>query len=317
MDVHEYQLLQSELPVLDRLLAQTPEKNVINRMSLQARKDAVMKALTSYTPPLREPARARLTFQGKPVVGNYGIFAKFGGEAIDKFADAVRAFAASRSGPLGTRGAIPNRDDYQLIITGTAPGSFGFDLEEHLIQSTLPMEGPSLVGQAIKQTCALMTATQGSDDDLADVAAESDPRAIVALRDFLKTMADHEAVCALQFQDKVIRFTNTGQVRRSAERLSQDNIHEDEQYLDGAFIGVLPKKRTFEFRLAATGEIITGRVGPDIIDAGVINQVLEQQTTIQVQTTRVGDGRPRYVLLHYGEPLKSGVIVKDGEKGND
>jgi hypothetical protein len=146
-----------------------------------------------------------------------------------------------------------------------------------------------------------LEATLGSDDDLAEAATETSARSVAALHDFLRTMADNEAICALEYQDKVFRFSDVGQVRQSAERLSQDNIHEEEQWLEGDFQGVLPKRRTFEFRLAGTDEIIAGKVGLDIADAGVINRILGQRIRIQVRGTRVGEGRPRYILIRYNE----------------
>jgi hypothetical protein len=90
-------------------------------------------------------------------------------------------------------------------------------------------------------------------------------------------------------------------VRRSEGRLRQDNIHEEEKSLSGHFLGVLPHRRTFEFEVAETQEIIAGKVGPDIENAGSINQVLGQDITIQVHSKRAGTGRPRYTLLSYKE----------------
>ena len=115
-------------------------------------------------------------------------------------------------------------------------------------------------------------------------------------------MADQEAVCALEFKDKVFRFADVGEVRRSEQRLSLDNIHENKQQLEGVFQGVLPKRRTFEFKLSSTQEVIAGKVGAGIADASRINHILERATKIEVQTICVGNGRPRYVLLKYEEP---------------
>ena len=143
----------------------------------------------------------------------------------------------------------------------------------------------------------------GSDDDLTDAAAETDPpRAVAAIHDFLKTVADHQAVCALEFRGKLFRFKDVDQVARSAERLSLDNLHEDEQWIDGYFQGVLPQRRAFEFKIGQTGEIIAGRVGLQIEDPSAINSILGQPTRIQVLATRIGDGRPRYLLRYYEEP---------------
>jgi len=55
----------------------------------------------------------------------------------------------------------------------------------------------SLVGHAIDQTRRIMEALLGSDDELTEAIADVDPRAVEALCEFLQTLADQEAVCAL------------------------------------------------------------------------------------------------------------------------
>lgn len=298
MNIQEYHQLQAEHTALERLLEQLPTSSVIERMGLETRKKEVDDALASQAAPSREPVRAKLTFQGKPIVGTHGMFAAFGAAAVNTFAEAVAAIGASQVRPLGARGALPNCEDYRLLITGTALGSFGFELEEAPKDDMLFPE-ISLVEPAIEQTKSIMEATMGTDDELTDAVCEADPRALDTLRAFLKTLADQEAVCTLEFKDKAFRFADVGEVRRSEGRLSQDNIHEDQQQIEGLFQGVLPKRRTFEFRIESSQEVITGKVGSDIPDASAINHILEQLTTIDVVATRVGSGRPRYVLSRY------------------
>jgi len=299
MNVQERHHLQSEISSLDRILAKIPADRVIDRRSLQSRKEVLLAELEAL--PAYQTTSAVLTFIGKPVVGKRGIFAEFAAEAVNKFAEAVAAFAASSVAPLGARGAIPNRGDYQLLITGTALGSFGFELEEIEPRKPISVEDLSIVGQAIVQVRQFLEATRGSDDDLADAAIETSSRAVSAVREFLQTVANHEAICILEYQDRAFRFDDVGQVRRSVQRLSQDNLHEQEQWIEGSFQGVLPKRRTFEFRVAETGDVISGKVGLCIEDAGAINRVVDRPVRIQVMTTRVGDRRPRYVLLRYNE----------------
>ena len=49
-------------------------------------------------------------------------------------------------------------------------------------------------------------------------------------------------------------------------RFGQDNLHEEPQLFSGVFQGALPKRRTFEFRLAGTAEVITGKIGPAVVN---------------------------------------------------
>lgn len=307
MNLHEYQHLKAECAELNKLLAQIPETDVIDRKSLLARKNAVEIELANADNMLfaREPIRAKLTFKGKPVVGSHGIFAEFGAKIVDNFANTVAAFAASLHGQLGTTGAIPDREKYQLLITGTALGSFGFELEEHtqnVQPDLLPSNAVSSVEHAIEKVLVLMKGTLDTDDVLADLATETDPRAVAALKCFLQLMADQGAFCALETRDKIFHFKDADQVRRSAQRLSIDNIKENEEKYVGAFLGILPMKRTFEFRTTES-EVISGKIDSVIEDAGQINHILEKTVEINVHVTRVGEGRPRYVLLHYSQSV--------------
>lgn len=301
MNLKEYQFLRAELGELERMLADLPASHVIERMSLEARKQDVEEELASQPAPTRQPVRAHLTFRGRPVVGSHGVFAEFGAAAVGAFSEAVAAVGASLSKPLGSRGVLPGRDDHRLLITGTAQGSFGFELEEAAVEdlSLFPKESP--LDDAIAQTKAILQASLGTDDELSEALSETDPRALDAIRKFLEVIARNDALCALSFKDAVFRFENVGQVRRSLTRLEHGNIHESEEELAGAFLGVLPLRRTFEFKFADTSEVISGKVGIAIADAAAINQVLGRPVSIRVQSRRVGVGRPRYVLLGFTE----------------
>lgn len=95
MNRGEYLHLLGEKTALERMLAETPEEDVIDRASLAARLESVEQALAEAKPDEREPARVRLTFKGRPVIGSHGIFAEFGMKAVNGFTEAVAAMAAS------------------------------------------------------------------------------------------------------------------------------------------------------------------------------------------------------------------------------
>ncbi|MBF0345639.1 MAG: hypothetical protein HQL06_15605 [Nitrospirae bacterium] len=298
MIIQEFHQLHAEIATLDNLLKQLPEVNVIERMGLEMRKKGMEDLLASQPAPPREPTRVLLTFRGKPIVGSHGILAEFGAKAINAFADAVTAIGASQTLPLGTRGAIPNREEFKLLITGTALGSFGFELEEAPKDPRLFPE-MSLVEPAIRQTMRIMKASLGSDEELTDTIADADPRAVQALRTFLKTMVDQEAVCTLDLKGEIFSFADVDQVSRSEGRLSQENIHEEEKTLSGHFLGVLPNHRTFEFLVEENGEVIFGKISNNIEEASQINDIIKKPVTITVHTKRAGKSRPNYALLDY------------------
>jgi len=294
MTISEIRLLQSEVSTLEQLLADIPAEEVIERMGLESRKQEIEEILAANPLPEREPVQARLTFRGKPVVGSYGIRAEFGAKAIDAFSKAVVTLA-SRARPARSRGG----DEPRLLITGTATGSFGFELQEAPLDDGALYPKESVVGPAIRQAKAILRATLGSDEALTEAVSEADPRALDALRRFVDTLEKSEAVCALEFGDDVFRYADSGEVKRSLARIAPDNIHEEEVELLGAFLGALPHKREFEFQIEQTAETIVGRVDEGIEDPDEINGVRRRPVRVVVRTRRAGEGRPRYALLRY------------------
>lgn len=294
MNTDQRNFLLAERETVRRMLAKTPATALLTRMSDEARLRHIEAELAALPADGRSPARARLTFNGLPVVGSHGIFADFGMKAISSFTDVVATVAASLSKPLAAMGPIPNRDQNQLLITNTAVGSFGFELEEYRAQELLDEE--SAVAVALDRTQSLLQATVGQDDELADIASETDPRALEKVRDFLRVLADNQATCTLQYGDKAMRFVDPGQVRRSLDRLAADNLRESQETLEGEFIGVLPVARSFEFKLSDSDEIVRGKISPKMGDVEMLNNRLHQRVRIEAMRTQVGNGRPRFLL---------------------
>ncbi len=294
MNTDRRTFLLAERETVRRMLARTPATAILTRMSDEARLRNIEAELAALPVNERVPARARITFNGLPVVGSHGIFADFGMKAVSSFSDAVAAVAASLSAPLAATGPIPNRDQNQLLITNTAIGSFGFELEEYRAPEL--SEDESTVAVALDRTQSLLQATLGQDDELADIASETDPRALDKVRGFLRVLADNDAICTLQYGDKAMRFADPGQVRRSLDRLAADNLRESQEALEGEFVGVLPVARSFEFKLAGTDEIVRGKISPKVGGLETFNDHLHSRVRIDVMRTQVGNGRPRFLL---------------------
>jgi hypothetical protein len=286
--------LLSQRGMVERMLAATPESDVLDRASLEARLRSIDAELAASPADGREPARVKLTFRGRPVVGSRGVVAEFGTKATQAFADLVAKVAASLSGPLAGMGPVPNRNQYQLLITGTALGSFGFELEEHRELPLLIEE--SGIAEAIKQTQQLLEGSKADDDALADAVAGLDRRAVQATRTFLGTLMASEAMCTIEANGRTTAFLSLEEVRRGQTRLAEANIHEEEEVVDGELLGVLPKSRTFEFRRSSDGEVIRGKVESSMSDPGSLNERLKRSVRATLLMTRVGHGRPRYLL---------------------
>ena len=202
--------------------------------------------------------------------------------------------SVSIQGPLAQMGPNPNREQNQLLIIGPSLGSFGFELEESRGQMILNEASP--VAQALERTQNLLKGTLGTDEELADSASETDLRALEKMRSFFNTLVENEAICTIEFHQQSVRFKDLGEVRTSLARLGHDNIQEEDAVISGSFEGALPTGRTFEFRLRDTQEVIRGRILPAAQNVDALNDHRHESVQIKVATTRVGKGRPRYVL---------------------
>src|SRR5208337_70014 len=60
---------------------------------------------------------------------SYGINADFGTKAVSAFSDAISTIAAGTSIGLREKGPIPDKQKHEMLIVGTAIGSFGFEFE--------------------------------------------------------------------------------------------------------------------------------------------------------------------------------------------
>ena len=303
MNIHDYQFLLSERTSLNRMLAQTPESAVLDRMSLNDRLQTIESELKEYDGYSPYSVSASLTFRGKPVVGSRGIYADFGSKAVNAFSKAVSLVGASSRGPLAPKGRVSHSEDYRLIITGTAVGSYGFKIEA-ASHSPTSLGEVTPVEAAITRVKAILEASVGTDEELANVIAEVDNRALRGVHDFLKAVADNKAICSLAFKGDVFRFHDVDQVRHSQNRLNQ--IREEYVTLTGIFIGFFPHGRRAQFAIrdvgsdfwgGESGRVITAKVQPTVTHSLNINRILNQQVTIDARTRRVGSGQPSYVIV--------------------
>ena len=297
MNHEECLAISSEIKELETLLDEIPEENVIERMGLEARLETARAAIDGVSD-TQPGVKARLVFRGRPVFGTHGIAAGFAAKAAGAFADTVTVVAAGIADNLRYMGPIPDRQKNQLLITGTAIGSFGFEFEVPPPDNgdLFPEPGGTEIAlQKVQQLFQL--AMDGTDDEVAELVDEIHPRAVKKAVDFLDYISGQEAWCGLEFKGHVFRFHGIDQLRGSAKRLRADNIHETDETFTGEFQGVLPASRTFEFKILDQKNIIRGKVGSDILDADILNrEFLHKPVSIQLHIIQVGQGRPRYTL---------------------
>ena len=295
MNRREYEWLRGDLAALNELLAMTPEEAVIDRMSLESRRSQVAEELAAYPVPERWPLVGSITFRGESVNGRRGIESGFGTSAFAEFADAVALAGASVVKELNYFGPIPDREDYSLLISGVAIGSFGFEFEE-AGKRYLNTPGPSPVERGVEQVTAILKSSTGNPDELAEAIDYAHPRTLNKIRGFLKMMVDNQAVCAISFRDNSFSFPNVDVVRQGLDNLGKKNIDESESEIAGHFIGYLPEERLAEFVRQETRETIAGRVSAAVSNAEEILDRRYQNATIKVRVRKIGNAKPRYTI---------------------
>lgn len=287
----------AEIHELEELLAATPEENVIDRASLESRLQHANELLNSL-PETAIGKKARLTFRGRPVFESYGVSAAFGTKAAGAFSDAFAVVAAALGDDLADMGPIPDRSRHELVITGTAIGSFGFEFELHEESSPLFQE-TTRSEKAMQNIERLMRlSAEGDDDEMTELIDEIHPRAVKKVYEFLDILVQQHAWCGLEFAGSSFRFADYEQLKASATRLKEENIQEWNERFEGELQGVLPAGRTFEFRLHEEDELIRGKIDVGIDDPDILNREwLHKPATITLAVIQVGQGRPRYSLL--------------------
>lgn len=227
MNLQSYHFLRSEVTTLNRLLAKTRPDEVITRKSFEHRLRQVEDELKTYEDRSLAPSDAYVRFQGKPVSGGRGASARFFGEALVNFDRAVRYVGASQEvGGLPDNGRASQREDCELALLGVARGSFGFHVEG-VSDELAPKGQETPVGGALKKIKAMLEAAQdaGDDERLAAEIKGVDARALKAVADFLRHIADNEAAFSLEFRLEEVRFGDAGEVRRGAERIEEVVIY--------------------------------------------------------------------------------------------
>ena len=305
MNYIEFDNLTSEISTLENLLKEIPEDNIFDRISLQKRLKKAKKNVENINP-YHLSKKAKLTFRGPHVVRSEAISAAFATQATMFFSDAIAAISAAMTGDLKYKGKIPKKSVNQLMITGMATGSFGFEFDLPKPDENDLCPNAPIVENALNEIQKLFKATSlGSDEELVDVVEEIHPRAVKKVYDFLSFLQDQHSLCGFEFNGDFFRFSNQEQLERAVSRLADSNIRESEQLFRGEFEGVLPNNRTFEFKTLDDKSVIKGKIGAEIDNPDLINREwLHKLVNVKIMVTQVGDSQPRYTLMSL-DALKS------------
>lgn len=301
MNQNQYNNLLAEINTVKDFLEKMPENRFLERMSFEARLNDLQNQLERVDV-LRINKKAIITFRGKPVDRSHGIAADFSGKAINGLNEMVTSVVASLNNNLNLMGPIPNRDQHQLMITGTAVGSFGFELE-------LPKPNYDIFAEkngvetALSDIQSLLRETiDGTDDDIGNIISKIHPRAVRKISDFLVILQKNEALFAMEYDKDIFRVETDEQLEAIINRLDNSNIREEYETYEGVFQGFLPDSRTFEFVDRSNQEIIKGKIDASIPNPEAINKdYLNKLVKVTFNVVQFGQAKPKYSLLNLAD----------------
>lgn len=252
----ERDFVRADMAAASSLLAQLGEEDVMARMGLEARLEELRENIARLDSAPDEPAAsAALFFGGEPVVGSRGIESEFAGVALAKFQDLVSKVLARERGPLGQRGAVPNKAASTLHVTNIVRGSFGFLLEE-----VQPQFVDTPLKAAIEEAARLLDAFGKPDEEQFRSTIETiDQRVLASAREFFGLMRQNGATLRVVAGEADHSF-GAEAVVRAAERATSTAVEDVDESIPGQLTGVLPDAHQFEFRAADRRGIIRGRV---------------------------------------------------------
>jgi hypothetical protein len=297
--------LEAQRAVVEAQLERTPAEGRAMRINLVSRLQILDEAIAALeaAEALDGRARAVLTFGGKPVIEAGAIEASFSADALQAFQRLVSTTGATREGrKLGARGRIPDEEAYRLFITGTFSGSFGFQLEGLPTEAT---QERSVVRDAVDEASRLLLATRLDDEAYADAVADSNPRVVKALADFLGLMESRGATLQLSSGPRECHFDTPEAISAAAERARRTTITETEVEIRGVLSGVFAVGRRFEFKAAESGEILSGGITYDVTDPSSLKPYLWTRCIAHVwivTVERAGKEQRRYYLTRV-DPL--------------
>lgn len=290
--------LKSELASVEALLARIGARDILSRISLSQRLEALRQEIASHEMEGNTTAGVALIFDGDPVHGSSSIDAEFAGKTLQHYQELISRQVAHSAGMLGERGPIPTeaQEAAKMNITALVHGSFGFVLEEARADEPGMFDSP--VKTAVRQISDLMVDVAAQNLQSFEQRLEDlDFRVFNTLKKFVTVIYRSGATMRVAEKDREVRFDLVS-LGRAYERLRETDVSETDETVEGELLGLVPIQRRFEFRRIDNSEIINGRVS-QILSADYIERLEREgimagrqwRATIRTKIVEHPDGR--------------------------
>ncbi|WAC24388.1 hypothetical protein [Blastomonas sp. SL216] len=290
--------LKSEAASVEALLARISDKDIVSRLSLAHRLEALQQEITEHANENSTLAGVALIFDGDPVTGSSSIDAEFAGKTLQNYQELISKQVAFSAGMLGPRGPVPieAQEAARMHVKSLIHGSFGFVLEEARADEPGMFDSPVKI--AISQISDIMIDVAATNLNAFNHRLEDmDFRVFNTLKKFVSVIYKARATVRVAEREREVRFDLAG-LGRAYERLRETDVSETEEMVEGELLGIVPIQRRFEFRRGDTFEVIKGRVS-QMLSADYLERLerdgimagLRWRATIRTKSVEHPDGR--------------------------
>lgn len=296
--------LRSEAAALRDMLERSAARDPLGSISLRNRLNDLEVQLAEFDGRQGNFANVALVFDGDPVRGSSAIEADFAGKALQDYQELIAKHVAVDGGQLAERGRLPDQIHQQarLIVTSLVHGSFGFVLEEDNADQFGMFETPAQ--KAVQSVTDLLHDVTALDGQLFEAKLDDlDVRIFHTLKRFIGTLHRARSTLRVAEEQRELKL-DAFSVERAFQRVSQVDVEEAEEAVEGELLGLVPVQRRFDFRRGDNGEVLQGRVAPSL-SADYLERIEQEgliaggqwRASIRTRTVRHPDGRHSTVSL--------------------
>ncbi|HEY0622551.1 hypothetical protein [Sphingomonas sp.] len=290
--------LRSEAASLRALLERSGARDPLGSISLRQRLDALEAELAEIEGQQLNVANVALVFDGEPVRGSSAIDADFAGKALQDYQELIAKHVAADGGQLAERGPLPIgiHERARMNVTALVHGSFGFVLEEDAADQLGMFESPAQ--KAVRSVTDLLHEVAAADGNLFEAKLDDiDIRIFQTLKRFIGTLHKARSTLRLAEEQRELKLDSLS-VTRAYERVSQVEVEEFDEVVEGELLGLVPIQRRFDFRRGDNGDVLQGRVAPNL-SADYLERIEREglvagagwRATIRTKTVHHPDGR--------------------------
>ncbi|ANK84172.1 MULTISPECIES: hypothetical protein [unclassified Rhizobium] len=244
-------------------------------------------------------ASVALIFDGLPVIGQGEIRLDFSTEALAAYQRIVSAAMASQNDEaVAAKGKVKGEQKSKLYIRDIVRGSMGFILEESTAPQTDMFNTP--LKNAVEQATQLISNLSGSSNEEFVAALEAtSPRLVGALQKFTKVLHDAGATTKIVGDENRVAL-GLEDISRLSSRFSDVEVTEEDSFVEGVLLGILPDSHEFELQLPENGGTIKGAVADGLTSKYVNDQQFKEQLLL----------KPVKALIRYTRTFRNDRLIK-------